>query len=394
LIEVLLEDGTESPAWYNILRGNELTDQMGGAPSGPAGPAGAAASPAKQDSGQGLGFRKLQSAVFALIGIALLAFFLKDADFGSIVASLAGAEGWLIALAISLTMVSYVVRAVRWRYLLAPVGEARFSVCFETTAIGFMVNFLVPPGRLGELARPYLLARREGLSASSTFATVFLERVLDLITVIFLVGGWLLLGPTPRGAGSREAVYALKIGGLTASAAAGLGLAAMFLFARNVRDGGTALAWIERQIQKLPGKVAGPLFRFVTKFGEGLGVLVDRGNLAWAGVWSVVLWLNIALAFWLGALAFHVEFAYGATFLVIGFLTVGVAVPTPGAVGGYHVMCALALTLLFGVNDNTAKAVALASHAIATIPVSLLGMVFFAREGLSLREVRRMGTAG
>ena len=370
-----------------------MTDQRGGAPSGPSGPAGPAA-PAKQYSGQGLGSRKLQSAFFALIGIALLAFFLKDADFGSIAATLAGADGWLIALAISLIMVSYVVRALRWRYLLAPLGRARLFVCFETTVIGFMVNFLVPPGRLGELARPYLLARREGLSASSTFATVFLERVLDLITVIFLVGGWLLLGPAPGGAGSQEAVYALKIGGLTASAGAGLGLVAMFLFARNVRDRGSMLAWVERQIQKLPSKVAGPLFRFVTKFGEGLGVLVDRDNLARAGILSLAVWLNIALAFWLGARAFHVVFPYGATFLVIGFLTVGVAVPTPGGVGGYHVMCALALTLLFGVNENTAKAVALASHAIAVVPVSLLGMVFFARERLSLGEVRRMGAAG
>ena len=71
----------------------------------------------------------------------------------------------------------------------------------------------------------------------------------------------------------------------------------------------------------------------------------------------------------------------------------GVAVPTPGAVGGYHLMCALALTLMFGVDENTAKAIALASHAIAFIPVSVLGMVFFIREGMSLREIRSITTA-
>ena len=374
---------------------------MGGTPSGPAGRVGSAESLQPADSTEacdrapsgGLGSRKLQSAALALIGLVLLAFFLKDADFAAIAAGFVSANGWIIAIAVSLIMVSYMVRAYRWRYLLAPIGPARLRVCFETTVIGFMVNFLVPPGRLGELARPYLLARREGLSASSTFATVVLERVLDLITVIFLVGGWLLFGPAPKGAGSQEAVYALKVGGLTASVAAGLGLAAMFAFARNVRDGGSALARLKPLIQKLPRKLAGQAFGFIKSFGEGLGVLVDRGNLMRVGILSLVLWLNISLAFWMGTRAFHIDIPFGGAFLVIGFLTVGVAVPTPGAVGGYHYMCALALTWLFGVNDNTAKAIALASHAIAFIPVSLLGMVYFVREGMSFSEVRRMGTA-
>ena len=374
-----------------------MKDSITGAPAGPATEAGSSelgsTSPSRPASKGWLRSSKLQSTALALVGLVLLAFFLKDANFSLIAASFAGANRWIIAAAISLTMVSYVVRAYRWRYLLAPIGPARLKVCFETTVIGFMVNFLVPPGRLGEIARPYLLARREGLSASSTFATVILERVLDLITVIFLVGSWLLLGPAPMGAGSQDAVHGLKVGGLLASVAAGLGLVAMFLFARNVRSGGSALAWLEPRAQRLPGKFAGPVFRFVKSFGEGLGVLVDRGNLMRAGILSLVLWLNISLAFWLGTRAFHVDIPMGGAFLVIGFLTVGVAVPTPGAVGGYHYMCALALTWLFGVSDNTAKAIALASHAIAFVPVSVLGLVYFVRQGMSLSEVRRMGTA-
>ncbi len=355
-------------------------------PVGPAGPAG----PAGKDR---RGSRSLQSVALALVGLSLLVFFFKDADFAAIAESLSAANGWLIAMAITATMVSYLVRALRWRYLLAPVGRARLRICFETTVIGFMVNFLVPPGRLGELARPYLLARREGLSASSTFATVFLERVLDLATVVLLVGGWLMFGPGPQGAGSEEAVYGLKIGGLAAFVGVALGLGAMFLFARNTRRGGSLLAWVETVIRKLPAKVAEPTFHFIKSFVEGLGVLDDRSNLARAGFLSFILWLNISFALWLAIHAFQVEIPFGATFLVIGFLTVGVAVPTPGAVGGYHLMCALALTLMFGVDENTAKAIALASHAIAFIPVSVLGMVFFIREGMSLREIRSITTA-
>lgn len=334
---------------------------------------------------------KLQTVILGSLALALLGVFFKGTDFRAIGESLVQAKPAFLGLAVALTMVTYLVRAVRWRYLLAPVGKPALGACFVTTVIGFTVNFLVPPGRLGEVARPYLLARREGFSASSTFATVFLERLLDLITVVLLVGGWLVLGSAPGGARSREAVYGLKVGGVAASLGAGLGLVLMFGF---VLYRGRALGYLQVAARWLPRKLGRLAMRFLAAFGEGLGVLVDWSNLTRAGILSVILWLNISLAFWFGAQAFGIEISFGATFLVIGFLTVGVALPTPGAVGGYHVMCALALTLLFGVEENQAKAAALVNHAIAFLPVSLLGMVLFAREGLTFREVRSLGRSG
>ena len=54
-------------------------------------------------------------------------------------------------------------RAVRWQYLLAPIGPTRFRTVFRTTVIGFAALALLP-ARAGDLLRPYLLARQEGLS--------------------------------------------------------------------------------------------------------------------------------------------------------------------------------------------------------------------------------------
>ncbi len=334
---------------------------------------------------------KFQSIALVLLAVALLALFFKGTDLRAITENLAKADLRFIAAAVAVTMVTYLLRAIRWRFLLTPVGRAGLKACFITTTIGFMVNFLGPTGRLGELARPYLLARREGFSASSTLATIFLERVLDLITVIFLVGGWLWLGSVPSGAKSQTAVQGLKVGGLAAFAVAGVGLIVMFVLARYREK---ALALTQKVARWLPGRLEEVVLRFLEAFSEGFGVLMDGGNLARAGIMSVALWLNIALGFWIGIRAFGIEIPYGGSFLVIGFLTVGVAVPTPGAVGGYHVMCSLALTLLFGVGESTAKAAALVSHAIAFVPVSLLGMVCFVREGVSVREVKTLESSG
>ena len=92
----------------------------------------------------------------------------------------------------------------------------------------------------------------------------------------------------------------------------------------------------------------------------------------------------------LGARSLGVEFAFFDTLLVVGFLTVGVSVPTPGGIGGYHVMCALALTMLFGADPTLAKAVALLNHAISFLPVTFLGIFLFAKAGLSSRQVKSM----
>lgn len=338
-----------------------------------------------------LGTKRAQALAMGFVAVALLAFFFRGADWGAIGKSLAEADLGLLTLAVAFVMVSYLVRAVRWQVLLKPVGMAHLGACFATTVIGFMFNFIAPSGRVGEVVRPYLLARREGFSASAAFATIFLERVVDLVTVILLVGAWLLLGPPPEGAKSATAIQSLKVGGMTVFLGAILGLAIMFGF---VKYRERAMAFAHFFIRWLPSRLESMAMRFISSFGEGLGVLADVGNLTRIGILSVVLWLNISLVLWLGLSAFEIRISFGATFLVLGFLVVGVAVPTPGAVGGYHLMFSLALTLLFGVDESRSQAAALVNHAIAFLPVTFLGLVLFVREGLSFREVKTLESAG
>jgi hypothetical protein len=158
----------------------------------------------------------------------------------------------------------------------------------------------------------------------------------------------------------------------------------MFFFARYPDR---SLATAKAVLRFLPAWIESRLTRFLETFREGLGALVEAAMLAKAAALSLVLWLNTCLAFWAAARAFAVDFGYGDTFLAIGFLTVGVAVPTPGAIGGYHYMCALALTTLFGADATLAQAVALAAHAISFIPVTFLGILLFAKAGLSFRNI-------
>src|ERR687892_1589157 len=122
--------------------------------------------------------------IFALT-LGLLGFFFRNADMGGVWAETRRANGGLLVAAVIATLATYLLRAFRWQYLLAPIGPTHFATAFRTTVIGFAASFLLP-ARAGEVIRPYLLARREGLKASAAFATIILERLLDLVTVLLL----------------------------------------------------------------------------------------------------------------------------------------------------------------------------------------------------------------
>ena len=91
-----------------------------------------------------------------------------------------------------LTLSGYLFRVERWRHLLAPIGHTRFKNAFRATVMGFAANALMP-GRVGEVLRPYVLARREQLSATAAFATVVIERLLDLLLVFLFFSGVIVL---------------------------------------------------------------------------------------------------------------------------------------------------------------------------------------------------------
>jgi uncharacterized membrane protein YbhN (UPF0104 family) len=86
-------------------------------------------------------------------------------------------------------------------------------------------------------------------------------------------------------------------------------------------------------------------------------------------------------------------FPFSASFLVTTVLVVGVAMPTPGQIGGFHAMYKIAVVTFFGAPEATAVGAAIVLHAISFVPVTLLGLAFMAREGLSLGRMREMATA-
>jgi uncharacterized protein (TIRG00374 family) len=258
------------------------------------------------------------------------------------------------------------------------------------TVIGFAASFLLP-ARAGEVLRPYLLARRESLNATSAFATIILERLLDLATVLLLFAFFVwTAAPGVVTADAAQMGHVKFWGGMSALAAvAGLGL--LFALAGHPGRLGRAALRIEHV---LPARLAHTVAVFVETFARGLAIMRQPGQLAVALAQSFPLWMSIAAGIWLTSQAFHITFPYPASFLVMTVLVVGVAMPTPGAIGGFHLAYQFAVSAFFGVSDaNQAVGAATVLHAISFIPVTLLGIGFMLREGLTLAGARQIAEA-
>jgi hypothetical protein len=321
-----------------------------------------------------------RTLIVAVLTIGLLWWFFRSLDFRKVWRAIESAHLGLIVVAVLVTFLTYLLRARRWQFLLAPLGKARFRNTFRATVIGFTA-MLVPPGRVvGDVVRPYLLARAEGFNAASALATVIIERVLDLACVLLLFA-WFLLTTDIEVDGYLKLVGAAS--GLLAVAA----LAALGVGAGHPERLGR---WAGRLARALPERAAEAVTRFVRTLAEGLAVMRRPAPLIAAFVLSLCLWLSIAVGIWLTSRAFDLTFPFVGSFLVMMYLVVGVSAPTPGGVGGFHKMYQLAVTTFFGASDAAAGACALVLHAVSNVPISILGLIFMAQDGLTLKGLRNM----
>ena len=135
-------------------------------------------------------WKVVRVVVIVALSIGLLAVALRGAHLNQVWTEIKQANLWYVALCAGLTVLTMVLRAWRWQYLLAPVGHARFRTAFRATMIGFAANAVLP--RSGELLRPYLFARQERFNGAAAFATIVIERLLDSVIVVLMLAAFVL----------------------------------------------------------------------------------------------------------------------------------------------------------------------------------------------------------
>jgi uncharacterized protein (TIRG00374 family) len=325
-----------------------------------------------------------------LLAVPLLFLFLRGVAWNELLAAFRTARPLYLLGVLAATMAAYAFRAWRWGYLLAPLVRVPYGRLFSVTFVGFMSGLLVP--RAGEVVRPYLIGRHHRVRVSAAFASIILERLTDLLAVVGLFAVYLYVLPMPAQQRGGPFLGMLRAaGGL---AALGSLVVLLVLLAFHVHAD-RAMGVVDRWLRFVPRRLAQPLSQALRSFGDGLSVLrAPASHLLVIMLQSFALWLCIGAGIYFNGEAFGQGLPYRASFLIMGFLTVGVAVPTPGFVGGFHEAYLLAVTEAFGLEKGLAAAAGIALHALNTLPVLVMGLFYLGREGLSLGKVAKMADKG
>jgi len=269
-------------------------------------------------------------------------------------------------------------RARRWRYLFPPGPEP--PGLMAANMIGYMGNNVLPL-RAGEFVRMYVVAQRMAAQRTSSVtgglwlagATIVVERILDSLTLVLILGLLILMIPVPPALQYAAAVV-LAIDVLAAAALVTLAVAPELsrrILVRLLR-GRPALA--ER---------AGRALALVLRGLEGIRAPSHRLPLL---VWTVVAWVLTAAGAWALLRAMHLDLPFVAGWTVMTFVGFGISIPSaPGYVGVWHAAAVLALSI-FGVGQATALGYALLYHASQFVPITLVGWLFLMREHVSLGE--------
>lgn len=326
-----------------------------------------------------------------LAAAALLAVFFRGVDWYALVEALGAGRPLPLAGLVLVTTAAYAVRAWRWGDILAPLGRVRNSDLLSATVVGYAASLVVP--RSGELLRPWLISRRHPIRTSAGFATIIVERLVDVATVLVLLALCVFVLPVPASQIEGTPMELLKLGAATAAIAA-VGVLAFLLALHSNAE--RMVSGLERLLAHTPRWLAEPLARLLRTFSAGLASLrAPYPHLAKIGLQSLAVWLLTALGFHLNHIAFGIDLPFHATFVLIAFLTVGEAIPTPGLVGGFHAFYLLALGGVYGIDSTTAVAAAITAHVLTNLPVLAAGFVLLDREGLSLgRAIRHRDEPG
>jgi hypothetical protein len=333
--------------------------------------------------------RILQIGAIVALTVFFLWLFLRNANLAEVGRILrnTGVRWLLVGLAANFT--ALLLRTVRWRTILDPDDPPPFYATFFANTVGYMLSTILPI-RAADVARPVLLSRRTEHRISGALGTVLTERVLDLTSilllfVIFAIRRWNEFSHDP----AIERWFYIVRAGAVASALILLLLATFLTGLFFFRD---AMRRIHASLARfLPARFRNSWLHFFDSFLGTLQITRHPVALVKVLVCTAGIWMCLTSQFWFATRAVHHPLPFDSSFFVTGVTTVGLAIPTPGGIGGFHKACQLVLTRFYGFDIESSVAVAVLFHIIGTLPVVTTGLILFAREGLRWRDVANAG---
>lgn len=321
--------------------------------------------------------KRWQSIALGLaVSVFTLWLALRGNDLSKIGAELQSGNYLYVIPGILLMVLALIARIFRWRFLLANRISTMHS--FHITNIAYLLNVLLPL-RLGEIARAFLTTRlTPPLSIFTSFSSIVVERLLDLLAVLIIVVIAVMIAPVPQ-----QIIAAAMATGVLAF----VGLAVLAILA------------VRRDLAHRILDVVDRILPFVERLGlrhtmdrllDGIEPLGSIRGMIGAVGWTVVSWFFSILAVYVLFFVFFDHATWLAALLVLAGAALAVALPAmPGNVGPFElaVMAGLAGAGFAQGQSERAFAYALLIHVANVLVYIVMGMIGLQAEKITLGEL-------
>ncbi len=276
--------------------------------------------------------------------------------------------GWVLGVFGAYTF-SNIMRAFRWNMLLKSLGRTPRTInSFLTIMLALFANLGLP--RLGEVLRPVTMARYEKMPVEKVLGTIVVDRAMDIISLLLLIGlafllefdrlwGYLSEHMQTGEGGLLSNPIILGLGGVGV-----LGILLLLVFRKQIQQS----KFYEKVINVLKG------------FWDGIMSIRNLENPSLFIFYSIMIWVAYYFMFYMYLPAFSPTAHLGFTvaLMVFVFGTFGIVIPSPGGMGSYHFLVMAALAL-YGVTGSDAFSFAnfsfFATH-FCNIVMGLFAVIF------------------
>ena len=314
-----------------------------------------------------------------VLGIILIYFSVRGIHFDQTLSYLKTIYVPYAALALLLIVFMQVLRSYRWGVILEPMEKIGQSTLFAVTSIGYLA-ILAIPARVGELARPFLIAQKSSVRMPSALGTIVVERVLDGLAVlsITMIVAAFFVQQVPPWIIKSSIIFSMTTFVIIA------GIIGMIW--RRER----ALKVMDRIVRWLPDKLAVKINNVIHHFIDGFQVITDFKRLLYVLFLSIVIWVVDVASVYALFLAFGFNLSVLAAFVLMVILIIGVAIPTaPGFIGTWHYACIISLEL-FGIAKPEAFAFAVVYHFLTILILITLGVIFLPFYRFSFSSITKL----
>lgn len=306
----------------------------------------------------------------------------RGISFGEIRKSFVQADYRMLPVLLLLLFAFYWIKAIRWKMLLKPQKQFKTIEVFPAMMIGFMGNNILP-AHLGEFMRMIVFAQQKNLSRTAVFSTLVLERIFDVIAILFFLGiGVAFLPNLP------QELQSLTIGAGIATLLLIVGATLYIVWTRWF------IAIIEsllKAIRIIPGGLIAKVVEMLRLGEVGLAALKDPRLTAGIVATSFAQWFVMGIMIDVALRSFGISLSLFASMTVLGVVAIGVSVPaSPGFFGVIQASFKLALLPFIQqglVEDSNVFAASIYYHIVQYIPVTAIGLLFLNLSGFSLFQL-------